>query len=333
MPAATTRAKKPLATRTNDVDSLAVKLDAKLKIGDAVGARARKPAASKTTAELKSDTMRTVNSVLRTLSNSEEGKNEPLTSVSSAVSSGRTALNLLRKLDPKLLDTERAALSMAGRLLAKDMHEDAALVLFDILKYLPGHYSCSRIQPSQLTPISLLELPSPSSQIDAPLATIVSTFFSLSMTVIGHFFSTKVPSIDDILQVLDSEPLLSWSQHLLSWLPSKTTDSLFKRIYATLTSASVTANGSQIHILRLRFHALRLLLLSAELDASSFWEQCIKFAASYARKAGGKEDEECRATVLLGCFEGVEAAAGSRKEGKGWIAFCEYRMMLSKRVR
>ena len=331
MPAAATRAKRPLATRTNDVDTLAVRLGTKLKIADANGIRARKPPVqSKTADEQKADAMRTVNSALQILSAAGEKSSGMRTPVSTALSSGRAALETLRKLDPRLLNAERAALTMASKLCSLNMYEDASSVLSDVRQHLPVYYDASETQRPQGMPVAILQLPIPSSNVEATVLALIPSFFNIGITIICQLAAEKSNVIDGFINVLETGSYALWSDHLSS-LPSKTTDALYKRAYSVITSSSMASKASPLQALRLRFSALRVLLLSVELDTSSFWDQALKFAASYARKAE-TETEEARAKTLLSSFRHIEAAAGPRKEGKGWVAFCEYRMMLSKRV-
>lgn len=97
-------------------------------------------------------------------------------------------------------------------------------------------------------------------------------------------------------------------------------------------SVSVSVCPAPAQILKVRFCALRVLLMSSELESSSFWEQCLKYAAAYARSPDAVEEEKEKIRVLLECFRELECVADGKREGKGWIAFCEYWMALAKRV-
>ena len=146
--AATRAAKKPLASRTNcsavdDVAELATKLASRLKIADStktVNRRTKNAIVTRqkdkkvqevSPEETKASSMRNVNSVLQILSSAiksgwkastaRRGVMPSSTSIASSVSSALESIAVLRKMSPGVLDVERAALSIAGKLLALEM--------------------------------------------------------------------------------------------------------------------------------------------------------------------------------------------------------------------
>ena len=338
---ATTRIKRPFATRTNDVDGLASNLGTALKISDAPinGARTRKttrlpPAKpSDTPKDSKSAAMKSINNVLQSLaSSSAAGKKLGSSSARASATAGRAALNILRKLEPRLLDTERAALSMVGKLLALNLYDAAMGILEDVRRQITSFYPHTEESASAPAPISLLQLPVPTSSIDPALQTCAHIYLSHSFAVAVNIVSNNAKLYDSFYDVLQNGAWLkSWAPHL-SAVSRKSLDGLFKRVYASLTNSFVSPIMSPVQVLKIRFQALQILLLSKEVDVTPFWEQCLKCAASYARNPEAKEGENEKVSILLGCFEFIEREAHSRREGKGWIAFCEYWLALARRV-
>ncbi|THH12059.1 hypothetical protein EW145_g215 [Phellinidium pouzarii] len=343
---ATAKVKRPLAPRTNDVDKLTSRITTGLKISNTTNTRTRKVTRNVRTTkvtespeESKATAMRSVNGVLQSLSvavaASSSGKSSSArATLSTSASTGRAALITLRKLSPGLLDAERAALNLAGKLLALDMDGAALDVLVDVSVHLPSHYSHAEAQsPVKLgLPLSVLRLPIPTSALDPALQTCVSSYFTHALPAISLAVSAKPVLFDAFCKSLDGPASLRFWIPRLTALPSKALDALLKRTYVTLISSLASPPASPLHILKIRFHALRLLLLSAELDVTLFWEQCLKCAASYARNTEAAESESGKIAAMLACFADVESSADNRKEGKGWVAFCEYWLALAKRA-
>ncbi|KAI5118549.1 hypothetical protein M0805_008489 [Coniferiporia weirii] len=366
---ATAKVKRPLAPRTNDVDRLATKFASGLKIAD-TGAAAAAARASRTQAgregargkagsiakatvpapvaespeESRAAAMRSVNGALQSLSAAAaatsaaapDGKSTTPSraTLAATASAGRTALNTLRKLSPGLVDAERAALNLAGKLLALDMDALAFDVLVDVRAHLPSHYTHAPEAPAVLVTIpalDVLQLPLPTCPpLDVTLQTCVSAYFTYALPAAVR---AAVAQPAFCAAVDGSAGLKAWVPYLTA-LPIKARDALLKRAYVALTTATTGSTGAPppLQVLRVRFCALRILLLSAELEATPFWEQCLKYAAAYARCADAPEKEGERVTALLACFAEMETVAEGRREGKGWIAFCEYWLALAKRA-
>ncbi|KAH8104418.1 hypothetical protein DFH11DRAFT_121674 [Phellopilus nigrolimitatus] len=207
-----------------------------------------------------------------------------------------------------MLGFERADLNLAGKLLALDAFEAALDLLSDIWTHLPTYYyERTETQSTHKPPLSILRLPLPTSPLDSAFQTCVSAYFSRVIPSVAH--------------------LPSWMLHLTS-LPTKALDALLKRTYVVLTSSLAVPprlSGS----LRSAF-ALALLLASTELDVAPVWEQCLNYAASYARNAEAEEQEKEKIAELLASSENVVRMAEGWQEGKGWIKFCEYWLALAK---
>lgn len=184
----------------------------------------------------------------------------------------------------------------------------------------------------------ILPLPTESSVLDLALQTLIVTYFTHALTIAAHAITPKASLLGTLSKVLD-EPgcLASWIPYLPD-LPSKSVDALLKRFYSVITS-SITQVAAPRDTLHVRFIMLRWLLLCVEMDFKSYWEQCLKFAASYARSDQLDRTELERASDLVSCFCDVVKMAESRQDktlilsGKGWISFCEYWMCLAKQVR
>ncbi|KAH8113830.1 peptidase family C50-domain-containing protein [Phellopilus nigrolimitatus] len=330
---ATTRVKRPLAPRTNEVDRLANKLASGLRISEAANARIRKAKSrpAESPEEARAAAMRTVNGALESLSEQKNGGGKSSASPSATGITGRTALSTLRKLSPGMLGVERAALNLAGKLLALDAFELALDLLTDIWTHLPSYYEHVEIQSTHEPPLSILRLPLPTSPLDSAFQTCVSAYFSHVIPAVAHAIASQSMLYDDFCDALHSlGSLPSWMLHLTS-LPTKALDALLKRTYVVLTSSLASPPAMPVRIFKVRFCALALLLVSTELDVTPFWEQCLNYAASYARNAEAAEQEKEKIAELLASFENVVRMAEGRQEGKGWIKFCEYWLALAKR--
>lgn len=342
---ATVRTKKPFTSRANDVDRLANKLGSNLKITDVAESSTRTRKGTKTVQaskpsktspspeESKSAAMRSINNILQTLSSMVGGKSTSTRpTASSSATTGRAALGVLRKLNPEILDTERAALSMAGKLLSLDAHDAALDILEDVRQHLPSFYSHAEVNSSIRLPLSLLQLPLPLASLDPSIQTCVLTYLTHTLSVVTPLVATRANLFDTFCDVIDGPTSLRLWAPFLTVPSHKSLDALFKRAYVVLTASFISPATPPLHILKIRFHALRILLLSTELDVTPFWEQCLKYAALYARNSEAAEEENAKVVALLACFASVEKAAEARREGKGWIAFCEYWLALAKRV-
>lgn len=321
------------------MDRLASKLGSNLKISNVPnnGTRTRKGArvaltkAADSPEESKAAAMRSINSALQSLTLPAGVKGGSSTVVASATA-GRAALTILRKLDPQLLDVERAALSMVGKLIALDIHDLAAGILEDIRRHLPSFYTAVEVLTSTRPPICLLQLPLPTSSLGTNAQTCVQIYLSHAFSVVTRAVSTNAKLFDSFHDVLRSRAgLQSWLP-FLTGISRKSLDGLFKRIYVTLTNAFVSPPVPPSHVLKIRFHALHILLLSSEVDITPFWEQCLKYAVSYARSTEAKEAENEKLSILLESLSCIDEAADGRREGKGWVAFCEYWLALARRV-
>ncbi|KAL5499098.1 ESP1 [Sanghuangporus vaninii] len=340
---ATARTKRPLVTRTNDVDRLASKLGSTLKLTDVAnaGTRTRKGTriaqpqtkATKLPDESRAAAMKSVNNALQSLAPPLCNRGNPShSSYSSSATAGRAALNILRKLDPQLVDTERAALCMAGKLLNLNAYDAALGILEDVRSHLPTLYDHEQTLTSTRAPVSLLQLPLPSSSLDSSVQACIRAYLSHSISLVAHVVSTKPDLSKAFYETLDgSSSLRSWATVLTS-LPHKSLDALLKRAYVALTTTFASPPMTALYVLKIRFCALRMLLLSSELDMTPFWEQCLKYATSYVRDEDTKEKEKTKVATLLSCFESIDKGADGRREGKGWIAFCEYWLALAKRA-
>ncbi|KAL5480941.1 ESP1 [Sanghuangporus weigelae] len=340
---ATARTKRPFVTRTNDVDRLATRLGSTLKLTDVAnaGARTRKGTriaqpqtkATKLPDESRAAAMKSVNNALQSLAATLRTRGNPShSSYSSSATAGRAALNILRKLDPQLVDTERAALCMVGKLLNLNAHDAALGILEDVRSHLPTLYDHEQTLTSTRTPVSFLQLPLPASSLDSSVQACIQTYLSHSISLVAHAVSTKPDLSKAFYEALDgSSSLLLWATVLKS-LPRKSLDALSKRAYVTLTTTFASPPMTPLYVLKIRFCALRMLLLSNELDMTPFWEQCLKYAASYARDEDAKEKEKEKVVTLLSCFASIDKGADGRREGKGWIAFCEYWLALAERA-
>ena len=161
---ATTRLKKPLASRTNvksekDVAELANRLASGLKITDDTIPRkgpSNKTKSSKVAAkspeECRALAMRSVNSVLQSLTSAVQAGWKATTSraslsytttgMSLLATTARTSLATLRGLSTGSVDVERAALSVVGKLVALEMVHNAFLHHVNLVTYVGSVSEC-----------------------------------------------------------------------------------------------------------------------------------------------------------------------------------------------
>ena len=332
-----TRARRTLTTRTNEVDRLASKIHSNLKISEPAGGRTSSKSSTKSSLstkpvqspeEKKALAMRSINKVLQSLSSESAASS----SAKAASMTGRIALNNLRTLCPGSVDTERAALSMAGKLLSLETYDSVIDIMTDIIHHLPTYYSYQEAQPKLSTPLSILQLPLPVSDVDPVVQNCILTYLSHGLSAVSKIVAGNLDFLDSFLDALKSPNSLHfWLSHL-SQLPRKSLDALCKRAYVTLTTAFSDPSIPPLYALRIRVEALRYLSLCVDLDVTSFWEQCVKFASTYARDTNAPENEKEKTRTLLSCFQVIEEDAEGLRSGKGWITFCEYWMALAKRV-
>jgi separase len=264
--------------------------------------------------------------------------------------SARSALADLRVISPEDVDVERAANSVAGKLLSLDMvscrfisfersslvlkYSHALGVLSDmhcrLVAFLRPDLTPPIFRPnSQVSPplrdlIAVISLPLPtqsSKPLDPTLLLLISTYLSHSLIALSHCFSSsslKRNQHETLVlysQALhDSPSLLSWTP-LCTQLPEKQCDVLLTRVYTALTSISSQV-GTAEAVFRIRSYALMCLLRTSgsTIGSKTFWDQVVKSASSFTKSASsndkGEERRLCR--IVTSAFSEILALAEER---------------------
>ena len=246
--------------------------------------------------------------------------------------SARAALEDLRAISPGDVDTERAAITVAGKLLSLDMVRANSLlgsVLDLFLKYahaldvlsdmhgpLLALMNSDTVAPlsnraskmsSPRDYIEIITLPMPSTPLDATLLLLILTYLSHSLIALSHRLSSlsfKHPQHETLALLAstlhDSPSLLGWAP-LCVQLPAKQCDVLLTRAYTSLTSIPSKQPASAEHLFRIRNYALMCLLRTtgSTVGPKTFWDQVIKSAASFSKTASPKNKEEERGLCQL----------------------------------
>jgi separase len=246
--------------------------------------------------------------------------------------SARTSLGELRAISPGDVDVERAAITVAGKLLNLDMVRDNLLsgcVLDLFLKYahaldvlsdmhgpLVALVGSDTVAPvsnrssktsSLRDHITIITLPMPSTPLDATLLLLIMTYLSHSLIALSHRLSSvslKQPQHETLTLLAEtlhgSPSLLGWVP-LCTQLPAKQCDVLLTRAYTSLTSIPNKQPASAEHLFRIRNYALMCLLRTSgsTVGPKTFWDQVVKSAASFSKTANPKNKEEERSLCQL----------------------------------
>jgi separase len=266
--------------------------------------------------------------------------------------SARTALGGLRGLLSGDVDVERAAISVAGKLLSldmvscrfispwvpglfeqyshamdvlSDMHSGlVALVRPELTPPTSHRNSQTSLPPRQV--ISIISLPLPSlslKPLDSTLFLLISTYLSHTLIVLSHHLTSSTPKHTQ-LEILvlfsqtlhDSPSLLTWVP-LCTEFPSKQHDVLLTRAYTALTSVSSQASGASEAVFRIRVYALMCLLRTSgsTIGPKTFWDQVVKSSSSFARSASSKDEVEERrlCRVVTSAFSELLAMVEERE--------------------
>ncbi len=238
----------------------------------------------------------------------------------------------LRAISPGDADVERAAVTVAGKLLSLDMVRanslsGSVLDLFlkyvhalDVLSAMHGPLvalvnsetaaplsSRSSKTSSPRDHIAIITLPMPSRPLDATLLLLILTYLSHSLIALSHRLgsvSLKHPQHETLALLAgtlhDSPSLLGWTP-LCAQLPAKQCDVLLTRAYTSLTSIPSKQPASAEHLFRIRNYALMCLLRTSgsTVGPKTFWDQVNKSAASFAKTSNTKNKEEERRLCQL----------------------------------
>ncbi|KZT09299.1 uncharacterized protein LAESUDRAFT_696004 [Laetiporus sulphureus 93-53] len=221
--------------------------------------------------------------------------------VESLVASARDALKTLREATPGDVDTERAASSVAGKLVSLNKVKLARQVLEDmysalIALYKPT-YKSSRTEPECF----LLLLPLPSG--DKPPAEVILTLIATFLLHVLTVYCCRPADIPALLSILgdDSKPsLFSWVS-AFTHLHAKHHDALFTRAYSALSRAVHAPGVSALNSLTLRKFALRCLAYTRPgvVTPDMYWDHAVRWGKTYAVEESRPEDAIARTVLTL----------------------------------
>jgi len=138
------------------------------------------------------------------------------------------------------------------------------------------------------------------------------------------------------------------SPNICAWLPTlralppKNVDSVLTRAYSAITKActNAKAKGTPTSIFQLRIYALKCLIQASPgtVRPDSFWDQLIRFVASFSKTCTDAKQQESGATLVLRAFEDivqlaeVRPDAGEFLDGPKFMSFCDVWISFAKRV-
>lgn len=182
----------------------------------------------------------------------------------------------------------------------------------------------------------LLNLPLPHSDPSEIVLTLISNYLCHAMTCLFHCNSDPTSVISTLY---GSTCVLQWGSHFVR-LPSRQHDAVFTRTYGALTAYVSTSHLSPQEAYRLRSYALLCLVQTRPtvISPDSFWDQCVKFIASYVATAPSEKGQlQISLEVIGSCQELIQHV--ERREdrteflnGSGFTAFCEYWVSCSRQV-
>ncbi|VDC05614.1 unnamed protein product [Peniophora sp. CBMAI 1063] len=258
----------------------------------------------------------------------------------------RKALGELRGMRPGSLDTERAAGSVVGKLIALELMTTALDIMKDMHSPLVNLITESAEPASTPTALNLLSLPLPTKPVDEVLASLCASFL-LHALIVNANLPHDLMKLTHALASPNTTSLTTWICACPS-IPTKYADGLLTRAYTALAKRTSDQSLDPCPALHLRQHALQCLLLTTPgtVEPATFWDQAVKFGVGFARAtpalwlAGGgstfeKEKEATRRVmdVYHVLYEGAQKREDARAfcAGKAFLNFCDYWLGYAKK--
>ncbi|KZT63999.1 hypothetical protein DAEQUDRAFT_815284 [Daedalea quercina L-15889] len=318
-------------TKTNTItpDDLANEVAKKLTIKDSRTTKGKSKIAPSplTVEERRANAMRTVNTISKTLSeliaSGSVKKSQGV--IEEMINSARHALRELRELNPGDVDIERAASSVAGKLVSLERDNGAVHILTDMQSALTSLYAPNgKPAPSQLVALSL---PPQDVQIPEVILILIATFFLHAMTVLSRR-TDDLPSMLAILHDPSVPSLFDWAPSLNA-LPPKHHDALFTRTYTAIAKAASLPGVAMQHAFALRMYALECLARTrpSVVVPGTFWDQAVKWARFHA--AEPITGDQSRIQDILQSIDHLVFSTRQREdyasflECPGFLKFCE----------
>ncbi|KAG6920238.1 hypothetical protein DXG01_005007 [Tephrocybe rancida] len=336
----------PKRTAAISIDKLAEQLTSGLVMSDVKGKR---KAANVSEEQLRLESMRVVNSASQALSSAiqsgwKKSSGKPSSSVASAVTAAAKHLKVLRPNERGDVDVERAAMSVLGKLVALEMFDEAHSALEPLHSCL-----CTLLNVITSKPTShhLIVIPLPTSEaIDTTLLTLTTTYLAYSLTIHANITPKPSKNSKEASTNLDSlsHALSSGETSLLAWiprcsaLPAKQLDSVLTRAYTALTKACMMCKTNSRAVFSLRMYAVACLALTSAgtVEATTFWDQVVRFGGAFVKSRELEEEEMMR--VVLAAFSDLVRVVEERNDapvllsGKGFVGFCEYWLAFGKKA-
>ncbi|KAF9552923.1 hypothetical protein CPC08DRAFT_822591 [Agrocybe pediades] len=322
-------------------DQLASDLSSKLNLGNDKG-KARAPEI-----EDSSFSMRSVNEASQALSGvvqsgwkrSSSDSRTTLSTVAAITAKATKHLDVLRRLRPRDMDVERAAMSILSKIVTLEMYESAGTAL-KVMQ--PRLIDLLGVEGPVNDILSMPEPPSPPT--DAILLNLISLYLLYAITIQSQAID-KLEELSLGITAPSTRSLLSWMP-ALSVLPSKHIDSLLTRTYSALNklcSSKPKTSPSPSSIFKLRTYALRCLAHTSPgtIEASHFWNQAARFSAAFVKSTPAKGEEQTTSMILHAYSELVNLAEQRSdrdsflaidEKGDGFTTFCEHWTVFAKRA-
>ncbi|KAF8075942.1 cysteine peptidase C50 [Lyophyllum atratum] len=322
---------KSARPRGVSVDKLAEQLTSGLTITDAKG---KQKALVLSEEQVRLESMRAVNSASQALSaavqsgwKKSSGKQSP--AAASATSSAAKHLAVLRKVSSGDINVERAAMSVLGKLVALEMYEDGMSALESLHPRICALHNVIPTQPRSSSRFHQLSIPFPSSDVpvDLALLTLTTTYLTYALTIVTHFCFTPNQITKELASDLDafSHALCTTEPTLLAWIPrcvkipSKQLDPILTRAYTSLTRACATHKSNHQAVFSLRIYAVMCLAhTSAGTSRTLLEEEATRAILSTFSDLVDRTEKRSDASTFLG--------------GSSFVEFCEYWIVLAKRV-
>ncbi|KAG8885856.1 hypothetical protein FRB98_001569 [Tulasnella sp. 332] len=302
---------------------------------------------------------RSLKSTKGTKPGSTLGEMESFEAVTTIASSCQDVLRAIRKTNVSypVVDIERAAGSLVGKLLSLELYQPALACLRDtkialLCLYPHGEHATTTIHANvdkKSTLFSLVDhaadhclpLPPTGIAIDSTILNLLAMLQLNAITALARLSrKTDEMSLDQALRQQGS--ILDW--HYVYRSPDGLEPARTVSIYNSVARNLSTLDASSLSLFRVRGWAMECLIVSRALDESTLWEQSTKCAKSYVNSQGvakSTENDVAAAREICSFFdrlvktaEGLhdssKAQCASLLLGSGFVLACEYWMRFAK---
>ncbi|EJU02296.1 hypothetical protein DACRYDRAFT_116022 [Dacryopinax primogenitus] len=298
-----------------------------------------------------------------------------LESITSTAAKCRSALSSMRGLkdqvDIKPVDIERAAVNVAGKLLGLEMWTlvlefltDSRPSVLDLYEHLPlsaritktstpavGKSRTGQRVPSSRSVVKestsfgqhceLLLFPTPSDpdNIDVAALNVIASSQLYALTSLVHLVNPA--SIRELSQTLAAPGnMLDFVPVLQTRLGSKFYSSL---ALSTFRAIATRLSSSEAHspdvLFSVRLWALRCFIQADGINGNDFWDQTMRWAASYLKTipSGSKDQEKAASAQIMTVFSELVDRAGARPDGRDFAngasfgKMCDWWISLARR--